>query len=96
MDVLGHYASAELHIKNSRFLAEIIPVTGQNEAREQLKAQKEKYFDATHVVHAFIVGKAGEIMGMSDDGEPAGTAGRPVLDVLKGRNCTNILLTVTR
>ena len=96
MDVLAHYASAELHIKNSRFLAEIIPVTGQNEAREQLKAQKEKYFDATHVVHAFIVGKAGEIMGMSDDGEPAGTAGRPVLDVLKGRNCTNILLTVTR
>lgn len=96
MDVLSDYASAELNIKNSRFLGEVIPVTSQNEARNMLKAQKEKYLDATHVVHAFAVGNNAEILGMSDDGEPAGTAGRPVLDVLKGRKCTNILLTVTR
>ena len=61
-----------------------------------LKAQKSKYCDATHVVHAFIIGDTGGIMGMSDDGEPSGTAGRPVLDVLKGSGITNILLTVTR
>lgn len=96
MDVLSGYASAELNIKNSRFLAEAIPVTSQAEARTVLKSQKEKYADATHVVHAFAVGNNAEILGMSDDGEPAGTAGRPMLDVLKGKKCTNILLTVTR
>ncbi|AEE16320.1 IMPACT family protein [Treponema brennaborense] len=96
MDVLVSYACAELEIKNSRFLAEVFPVASQNAARETLKAQKLKYADATHVVHAFAVGNAAETLGMSDDGEPAGTAGRPVLDVLKGRKCTNVLLTVTR
>lgn len=96
METLVEYASAELEIKKSRFLAEVFPVLSQAEARSLLKQQKEKYEDATHVVHGFVLGPAAEVLGMSDDGEPAGTAGRPVLDVLKGRNCTNILLTVTR
>ncbi|MCR5725615.1 MAG: YigZ family protein [Treponema sp.] len=90
------YASAELTVKGSRFLAELFPLAAQDEVRALLKAQKAKYADATHVVHAFIVGKHAEIMGMSDDGEPGGTAGRPVLDVMKGRDLTNSLLTVTR
>ena len=68
----------------------------QADAREALKGQKQKYVDATHVVHAFVTGLGAEVMGMSDDGEPAGTAGRPVLDVLKGRGITNILLTVMK
>ncbi len=96
MDILLEYASTELSIKNSRFIAEVFPITTQVEARNLLKEQKNKYKDASHVVHAFIVGKAGEVMGMSDDGEPPGTAGRPVLDVLKGKHCTNMLLTITR
>jgi len=83
-------------IKGSRFLSELLICKSQNQAREILKEQKNKYSDATHVVHAFITGPNAEIMGMSDDGEPPGTAGRPVLDVLKGRNCTNLMLTVTR
>ena len=83
-------------IKGSRFLSELIPCESQAQARDILKAQKEKYADATHVVHAFIVGKNAEVMGMSDDGEPSGTAGRPTLDVLKGRNCTNLIITITR
>ena len=83
-------------IKGSRFLSELIPCESQAQARDILKVQKEKYADATHVVHAFIVGKNGEVMGMSDDGEPSGTAGRPTLDVLKGRNCTNLIVTITR
>lgn len=89
-------ANAEFTVKGSRFLGEIFPVSSQTEVRDILKAQKAKYADATHVVHAFISGKQAEVMGMSDDGEPGGTAGRPVLDVLKGRGVTNILLTVTR
>ena len=96
MKVLKQYASAEIEVKKSRFLAEAFPIKSQQEARELLKQQKIKYSDATHVVHAFSAGLGGDICGCSDDGEPAGTAGRPVLDVLKGSGCTNILLTVTR
>jgi uncharacterized YigZ family protein len=96
MKVLLEYNKAELVIKNSRFIAESFPVQSQAAARDKLHELKLKYSDATHVVHAFIVGKAGEVSGMSDDGEPSGTAGRPVLDVLKGSGITNILITVTR
>lgn len=88
--------AAESTVKGSRFLAELFPVAAQADVREKLKAQKAKYADATHVVHAFVAGSQAEVMGMSDDGEPGGTAGRPVLDVLKGRGVTNALLTVTR
>lgn len=96
MLVLTKPVQFEEIIKGSRFLSELIPCESQAQARDILKAQKEKYADATHVVHAFIVGKNAEVMGMSDDGEPSGTAGRPTLDVLKGRNCTNLIITITR
>lgn len=96
MLVLTKPVQFEEIIKGSRFLSELIPCESQAQARDILKAQKEKYGDATHVVHAFIVGKNGEVMGMSDDGEPSGTAGRPTLDVIKGRNCTNLIITITR
>ena len=96
MDILTAPVAVEETIKNSRFLSELFPLESQAEARNFIKEQKQKYPDAKHVVHAFIVGSGGEIMGMSDDGEPSGTAGRPVLDVLKGRGCTNVILTITR
>ncbi|MCR5763640.1 MAG: YigZ family protein [Treponema sp.] len=96
MNVLSEYAVSELSVKNSRFIAEAFPVASQAEAREKLHDVKQQYKDATHVVHAFIAGLKAETSGMSDDGEPSGTAGRPVLDVLKGSGITNILLTVTR
>lgn len=96
MKVLKNYVSFEENIKGSRFLSEIFPCNSQSDARELIKTQKAKYADATHVVHAFIIGQNAEIMGMSDDGEPGGTAGRPTLDVLKGSGCTNLILTITR
>ena len=96
MLVLKTCADCETVIKGSRFLSETFPIASQDEVREKIKSQKKKYADATHVCHAFILGKNAEIMGMSDDGEPGGTAGRPMLDVLKGRGVTNILVTVTR
>lgn len=77
-------------------MAEAFSLESQAQAREILKAQKAKYADATHVCHAFICGKNAEFMGMSDDGEPGGTAGRPMLDVLKGSGATNLMVTVTR
>lgn len=96
MKIPEQYASCEENIKGSRFLSELFLISSQAEVREKIKAQKQKYADATHVCHAFICGKNAEIMGMSDDGEPGGTAGRPMLDVLKGSGATNLLVTVTR
>ena len=89
-------SSAQLLIKGSRFLGETFILEEQGQVRSILKSQKQKYSDSTHVCHAFVFGKNAEIMGMSDDGEPGGTAGRPMLDVLKGSGSTNILVTVTR
>ena len=96
MDILTKQIQSEEKIKGSLFLSELFPCGTQADAREIIKSQKSKYPDASHVVHAFIIGQNGEVMGMSDDGEPSGTAGRPVLDILKGRKCTNTLLSVTR
>lgn len=89
-------STAETEVKKSRFLAEAFFVDSQEGARAALRSRKELYRDATHVVHAFVVGPTGGVMGCSDDGEPSGTAGRPVLDVLKGTGLTNAMVTVTR
>ena len=96
MEVLKEYINYEETIKGSRFLTELFVCDSQSMARDLVKSQKTKYADATHVVHAFVIGSGAEVLGMSDDGEPSGTAGRPCLDVLKGRGCTNTLVTVTR
>lgn len=96
MKVLLNNPVNEINIKGSRFIAEVFTVTTQAEAREKLHEQKIRYSDATHVCHCFISGLKAEACGMSDDGEPSGTAGRPMLDVLKGSGITNILVTVTR
>ena len=85
-----------LLVKNSRFLAELFPVATQEEARARLAAQKTRWPDIRHVVHAFAIGPQANILGCSDDGEPAGTAGRPALEVLKGSGVTNVLLTIAR
>lgn len=96
MYCLNSPCSYEEIIKGSRFLSELFPCESQTAARDLVKAQKNKYPDATHVVHAFVIGPGAEVLGMSDDGEPSGTAGRPTLDVLKGFGCTNTLVTITR
>ena len=68
MNVPLAHETAEISVKNSRFIAEVFPVSSQAQAREKLHELKEQYKDASHVVHAFITGKAGEVNGMSDDG----------------------------
>jgi len=85
-----------LQVKNSRFLAELFPVATQDAAREILMAQKNRWPDIRHVVHAMVIGPQANILGCSDDGEPSGTAGRPALEVLKGSGITNVLLTIAR
>jgi len=96
MLILRHGTRAELVVRKSRFLAEATPVASAEAAREHWRERKRTYSDCNHVVFAFICGPQGGVMGCSDDGEPSGTSGRPVLEVLKGSGITNVLLTVTR
>ena len=96
MLILRHATSAELVVRKSRFLSEATPVTSPEEARDIWRERKSTYTNGGHIVFAFVCGPQGGLMGCSDDGEPSGTAGRPVLAVLKGSGITNVLLTVAR
>lgn len=96
MLILRHRTSAELIVRKSRFLSEATPVASPEEARKIWRERKNTYTNGGHIVFAFICGPQGGVMGCSDDGEPSGTAGRPVLEVLKGSGITNVLLTVAR
>ncbi len=89
-------ARAAIEVKKSKFIALAQKINSQHEAREQLILARKEYHDATHVVHAFIIGRRGDIFGMSDDREPRGTAGRPILEVLKGSGITNVMVLVIR
>ncbi len=99
MQILSRGGTAEYVEKRSKFIATLIPVTSEEEAMEQVEALRKKYYDARHNCYAYIVfsedGKE-VIERSSDDGEPSGTAGRPMLDVLSGNQIRNILAVVTR
>jgi len=82
--------------KKSRFLGSLYPVESLEEAAEKLGQIKKKFWDATHNCSAMILGEDSSIMRFSDDGEPQGTAGVPMLEVLKQRSVTNVLAVVTR
>lgn len=88
--------SGEIIEKKSRFIASIEVVKSQEEASEFINSIKKKYWDAKHNCSAFVIGDDGEMTRCSDDGEPSGTAGRPMLEVLKGEKITNICVVVTR
>jgi len=96
MRILTKSAQTEFTEKRSRFISVLTSVQDQGEARGEVKKMWEHYPDAAHIVYAFRLGKKGDLFGMSDDGEPHGTAGRPVFEVLKGSGITNILLMVIR
>ncbi len=85
-----------IEIKKSRFISIGMYVSSAEEAKEIIKATRKEYADSSHVVHAFFSGKNADIFGFSDDREPSGTAGRPVLEVLKGSGITNIIVLVIR
>lgn len=87
---------AEINEKKSRFIASVFPVQTQEEADEILTKIRKKYWDATHNCYAYQIGERNEIQRCSDDGEPQGTAGKPILDVLKGQDIKNTLIIVTR
>lgn len=88
-------AEAEIVEKRSRFIATVKPVATEEEALEFLAELRQKYWNATHNVYAYIL-EENNIMRYSDDGEPGGTAGLPVLDMLKKEGLTNLIVVVTR
>ncbi len=90
-------ALSEIKIKGSRFIGQIYLCDDSNKAREILDGIRKKYFDATHNCYAWKVGIGREVQfKYSDDGEPNGTAGRPIYDQLEGAGLTDVIIIVTR
>ncbi|MCR5120060.1 MAG: YigZ family protein [Lachnospiraceae bacterium] len=94
--VLLEGGEGEITEKKSRFIATLRPVSSEEEAGEFFAAMKKKYWDARHNCSAFVIGEDPPRTRCSDDGEPSGTAGRPMLEVLTGSGLVNAAVVVTR
>jgi uncharacterized YigZ family protein len=86
----------EIKVQGSRFIADIFPVHSKEEIETYLNHIRKEFYDATHHCYAYRLGINAEIIRAADDGEPAGTAGKPILIVLEGAELTNVLCVVTR
>lgn len=86
----------EIIEKKSRFIATVAPVSDEQEACAFIETVKKKYWDARHNCSAFVIGEKAQLTRCSDDGEPSGTAGRPMLEVLLGSEIRNVAVVVTR
>lgn len=95
-DTIVGAVRTELVIKKSRFIADLLPLEHPDQANEQIKRLKKEFWDARHNPIAMITGVHGEHARSNDDGEPAGTAGMPMLEVLKKQNLSDVLVMVTR
>ena len=87
---------AEIIEKKSRFIATVKPVKSEEEAITFIEGLKKKYWNATHNCFAYVIGERFQTQRCSDDGEPSGTAGRPMLDVLLGEEVHDVAVVVTR
>ena len=82
--------------KGSKFIAETFVVTSEDEAKAVVAAVKKKYFDARHHCYAYMIGPDKKTFRSSDDGEPSGTAGKPILNQILSKDVTNLCIVVTR
>ena len=87
---------AEIIEKKSRFIATVKPVKSEEEAIAFIESLKKKYWNATHNCSAYVIGEHFQVQRCSDDGEPSGTAGKPMLDVLLGEQIHDTVVVVTR
>ena len=94
--IVSKGGEGEITEKKSRFIAHVLPVESEEEAILQIENIKKKYWDARHHCWAYVLGRNPAAERMSDDGEPAGTAGKPILEVIRGRKLTDVLVIVTR
>ncbi|MGX7777244.1 YigZ family protein [Streptococcus pluranimalium] len=88
--------TTEEEIKKSRFICHLKRVTSEEEARDFIAAIKKEHYRANHSCSAMIIGENSEVKRSSDDGEPSGTAGVPMLTVLEKQELTNVVAVVTR
>lgn len=93
---VANFTEIELNIKKSRFLGFVIPVKDEKSAMENLEKIRKIHKSANHNCYAWRIGTKGELQRCSDDGEPQGTAGKPMLEVINKEDITNILVVVTR
>ena len=89
-------AEAACRERSSKFLSWIYPVRSEEEIRERLDALRKKYYDATHHCYAWRLGPRGEAFRANDDGEPSGTAGKPILGQINSNELTDLLIVVVR
>ncbi|PYI52975.1 YigZ family protein [Paenibacillus flagellatus] len=89
-------ASAEIVIKKSRFIGHVLPVESEEEAVAFIERIKKEHWSATHNCSAYVVGERDQFQKQSDDGEPSGTAGKPILEVIKQQGLKNTAVVVTR
>ena len=94
--IIEYGGEGEIVEKKSRFIAHVQATRTEEEAAAFIEAEKKRYWDARHHCYAYIIGEQGETVRYSDDGEPSGTAGRPILEVLTGSGIRNLTLVVTR
>ncbi|WP_022777621.1 YigZ family protein [Butyrivibrio sp. AE3009] len=94
--VITKNGSGEIVEKKSRFIANVFSVESQEEAEQKIAEISKKYWDARHNCYAFVIGENSENTRCSDNGEPSGTAGKPILEVITGAGITNVLVIVTR
>lgn len=87
---------AETELKKSRFIAHVCPVNSEEEAQNFVSRMKKEYYDARHNCYAYVLGKDGDKVKYSDDGEPAQTGGLPIFNVLKETAVRNVCIVVTR
>ncbi len=90
------FRAEEFKVKGSRFIADIFPASSKEEIEKYLSAIRKEFYDATHHCYAFRLGIHAENIRAADDGEPAGTAGKPILLALSSKELTDCLLIVTR
>lgn len=96
MNIVLKNGTGEIEEKKSRFIAHVYHVGSEEEAEQYINAVKKKYWDARHNCFAYIIGEKGQIQRFSDDGEPQGTAGKPILDIISTSGLVNCLIVVTR
>lgn len=94
--IIKHQGETELEIKKSQFICYMSRVESQEMAQSIIEQRRKQHFKARHHCYAYIIGQNQEIQRSSDDGEPAGTAGIPILEVLKHADVTNTIAIVTR
>lgn len=93
---IAHGGQWETIVRKSRFICTLERVTTEDEARATIERVRKQYWDASHNCTAWNIGAGGRLQRSSDDGEPAGTAGIPMLDVLRKRDIVDVVAVVTR